>query len=197
MAFLAVLVSLSGNVGGLDLKAVTGADEHRSQPFTDWIFAVTTLGGNPAVILVTALAVAGLSAVRHWRGALALALSVALTQIAVTLLKLMVERPRPPSSEAAEAASGYSFPSGHSATSMALYALLGLLCARAFRGWTRGVILLAGAGTAFAVGASRVYLGVHYPTDVMAGWLIGAALALLCFAVVSVPGRGNRGPATA
>src|SRR5919108_3995048 len=95
IAVIAALVTLSANVDRFDLSAVADTHEHTFQPLTGWILAVTALGGTDTVILVTALAVAALAAARHWRGALALALSVVLTEVTVTLLKLVFERPRP------------------------------------------------------------------------------------------------------
>jgi undecaprenyl-diphosphatase len=81
--------------------------------------------------------------------------------------------------------SGFSFPSAHSASSVALYALLAFILARAARGSTRTALVVAGLAVAAAVGVSRVYLGAHYPTDVLAGWLTGGVLAAASWALVA------------
>jgi len=81
----------------------------------------------------------------------------------------VVERPHTP-----------SFPSGHSLNSMAIYGSLALLAARHLRRrFLSGVILVLGFLLPVAIGASRPYLGVHYPSDVLAGWTAGLACALL------------------
>jgi undecaprenyl-diphosphatase len=73
-----------------------------------------------------------------------------------------------------------SFPSGHSLNSMAIYGTLALLAARHLRRrFLTGVVLVLGFLLPVAIGASRPYLGVHYPSDVLAGWTAGLACALL------------------
>jgi undecaprenyl-diphosphatase len=128
------------------------------------------------VWLVTAAAALALVAFRHWRGAIALAVAVASTQLVVEALKLAVERPRP--DHAIAESSGFSFPSAHSATSVAVYATLTLLAARAVNGRLRVAMAVAGGLVVVAIGLTRIYLGAHYPTDVLAGWLTGAVIVL-------------------
>jgi undecaprenyl-diphosphatase len=130
------------------------------------------------ILLVTAIGLAGLAAVRHWHGFMTLALSVAATELVVHAVKVLVERPRPPEEEALTQAAGFSFPSGHAATAVAVYAVLALVVGRRCCDRTRVILAVVGALIVLGIGASRVYLGVHYPTDVIAGWLTGGALAL-------------------
>jgi undecaprenyl-diphosphatase len=83
-----------------------------------------------------------------------------------------------------------SFPSGHAMTTAVIYLTLGALLMRiAERQVTRLFIMGMAMLATFLVGASRVYLGVHYPTDVMAGWLVGLSWALLCWLVERVLDR--------
>jgi undecaprenyl-diphosphatase len=92
-----------------------------------------------------------------------------------TLIKLIVARPRPPAFLALVDAAGYSFPSGHSTAAAAGWLSLALAFAARAPGRGRTVVLV---GTAMViaglVGLSRVYLGVHQPTDVLGGWCLGA-----------------------
>lgn len=74
-----------------------------------------------------------------------------------------------------------SFPSGHALNSMAIYGALGLTEARRRRAALRGLLIALGLGLPILIGLSRPYRGVHYPTDVLAGWTAGLACALLAY----------------
>jgi undecaprenyl-diphosphatase len=101
-----------------------------------------------------------------------------------TLLKLSFERPRPDLVPHAVAVYTASFPSGHAMLSAVTYLTLGTLLARIQpRRRLRAYIVAVAVLLTLLVGTSRVYLGVHWPTDVLAGWCLGAAWAMLCWAV--------------
>lgn len=183
---LAAAVTVSATVAwadGLVVRSVHLNAVH--PPLTEWILALTSLADTGVVLVVTIALAALLALLRHWHGALVLGLSVALTHGIVDVAKQVVSRPRPADAYAVGDPSGFSFPSGHSATSVALYATAALIAARALSGSARVAVAVAGALVVLAVGASRVYLGAHYPTDVVAGWLIGAAVVLASWAAVS------------
>ena len=165
----ATVVRFDAALGGL-ARASAGAIP------TDAGFAISTLGGTDLVMPLTAVSALVLCTLREWRGALTVLLSVVGTQGLVALVKITVERPRPASNSSIADASGSSFPSAHSATAMALYATLTLLGAGACRGRARIVVWLAGFSLIASVGLSRILLAAHYPTDVLAGWLTGAAV---------------------
>lgn len=102
------------------------------------------------------------------------------------LLKAVVARPRPALWPWLVPTSGWSFPSGHAVAGAALYPLLGWLAlrGRGLGAWGYATGLLVGA----FVGLSRLYAGVHWPTDVLAGWAIGAALGGAAIAWLRRPG---------
>ena len=193
VALLATLVSFSATVSALD-GAVGGLA--RTGTLAEVAVDLSSLAGTDLILPLTAVAVLVLVLLRHWHGALTLAVAVIGTQAVVQLVKLTVDRPRPAANEALTAAHGPSFPSAHSATAVALYATLALLLAHRCRGWKRTAVLSAGGMVVVAVGLSRIELGAHYPLDVLAGWLTGAALVLAAWAAVArVAARPSARPA--
>jgi undecaprenyl-diphosphatase len=137
--------------------------------------------GSGAVVTLLVLTVSGylLLAARP-RLALFLVTCSAGSGALVMLLKNVFQRPRPDVVVPILEASGLSFPSGHAVISAALYPTMGVILALAVQP-LRLRLYVVSVAIAFAllVGATRVYLGVHYPTDVVAGWSIGFAWALL------------------
>ena len=157
---------------GRGLRSATGVlSPHASS-------MVSALGGSDFVLPLTAGCVLLLSLLRHWRGALTVVMAVGTTQVVVHLIKTVVERPRPRLNGTVAEASGFSFPSAHSATAMALYATITFIAARACRGPARAAIAATGVVLVAAIGTSRVLVAAHYPIDVVAGWLTGAALVV-------------------
>ncbi|MGB8997217.1 MAG: phosphatase PAP2 family protein, partial [Pseudonocardiaceae bacterium] len=144
-----------------------------------WLLAAAraaTTAGSALVVDVVAIVVAlALLIIRWWRGA-ALVVVARLGELAsTTAIKDLLARPRPVLLDPVDHAAGYSFPSGHAAGSAAVYgALVVLVLPRAAR-WTRALLLAVGALLICAVDASRVLLGVHYPSDVAAGTALGLA----------------------
>ena len=142
---------------------------------------VTALGGTTVLALVT-VAVAGLSLVlRKPHMALLLLAAGGGGMLVNTGLKHLFDRARPTIVPQLDSVQTLSFPSGHAMVSAAVYLSLAVLAARLLRPRRAKVYVVAVAvALTVAVGATRVYLGVHYPTDVLAGWLAGGLWALLC-----------------
>lgn len=113
--------------------------------------------------------------------ALLLLASVGGLWLAVFLLKDVYARQRPEIVAAMSDTAGMSFPSGHAMVSAALYPTLAVLVASVVHRLRLKLYLVAFAAVlAIVVGLTRLYLGVHYPTDVLAGWALGFAWAALC-----------------
>jgi membrane-associated phospholipid phosphatase len=183
VALLAAAVTTSATVVHLD-AAAGGAARAAGLP-VDLGFAMSLLGSTDVVLPVTLAAVLVLILLRHWRGALTLTLAVFATQAACSVIKLAVERPRPALNGAVSDASGFSFPSAHSATAVAVYATLALVLVRGCRApAARAAVVALAAGLVAAIGLSRVLLAAHYPIDVLAGWLTGGALVAASWLLV-------------
>ena len=141
--------------------------------------AITTLG-NAATLTWVVLAAALLLAIgRHYVAALATILAALTGGWAVTLIKHTVGRARPTLVEHWASVHDLSFPSGHSASSAVVYLTLAALATQVVRPPAAKHAIMAGAVLLVsAIGVSRVYLGVHWPSDVLAGWCLGTGWAL-------------------
>jgi len=140
--------------------------------------------GSTSVLALFVLAVAGSLVVRRQFHALGLLLVATLGGVLlIAFLKTTFARPRPPAAFHLTEVSSRSFPSGHTMESAIIYLTLAALLARLVRTRILQVYFVAVAFLlTFVVGLSRVYLGVHYPTDVLAGWTAGLGWSLLCWA---------------
>jgi undecaprenyl-diphosphatase len=131
---------------------------------------------------------------RAWPGIAALCW-LWLGQAARLPINQQIARPRPPQALRLVAAGGYSFPSGHTTSATIGYGLLAVLVIRMLpvgRRWLRALPTVIAVCAAVAVGFSRLYLGVHWPSDVAAGWALGVAwLALGGLAAALIPRRGS------
>jgi undecaprenyl-diphosphatase len=145
---------------------------------------VTSLGGAAVLVLVI-LAVAGFVALqRQYHAFWLLIAAVAGGVLINVLLKHLFDRPRPDFVPPLMRAESASFPSGHSLLSAVVYLTLGALLTRLVRHMKARIYIVATAlFLSFIVGLSRIYLGVHYPTDVLAGWTVGLVWAVLCWLV--------------
>jgi undecaprenyl-diphosphatase len=144
----------------------------------------TSLGGTAVLALVTLVTAGFLALDGKKHMALFTGASVAGGMVMSNLLKDVFQRPRPEIVPHIVYASNTSFPSGHSMLSAVTYLTLGALLARSHqRKALKAYFLVIAALLSVMVGVTRVYLGVHWPTDVLAGWTAGAVWALLCWLV--------------
>jgi undecaprenyl-diphosphatase len=154
----------------------------------DWLLPVArefTALGSSTVMLTLIIAVGGYLWLERRYGILALVIVSTFGGMAISsYLKIFFGRPRPSVVPHLAPVSSPSFPSGHSLVSAVVYMTLGVLLTRVTtdrRAKTYFVVLAA--TITFLIGLTRVYVGVHYPTDVLAGWAIGLVWALACGAV--------------
>jgi undecaprenyl-diphosphatase len=143
---------------------------------------ITALGSTSVLVLVTVAVVVYLLLAGRRATALFVFAAVAGGQVLASLAKLEVDRPRPELVSHLVTETSLSFPSGHAMLSAVTYLTLGTLAARFVRGRATKIYLLSLAVlVTLMVGVSRVYLGVHWPSDVLAGWCAGFAWAMLCW----------------
>ncbi len=146
---------------------------------------VTALGSTSVLCLVVVIVVGYLAIVRRPREIVVLLAAVATGLVLSASLKFAFDRPRPPAGSAVQRTHTTSFPSGHSFSSALVYLTLGAMLARVMPARKLRVYLIGVAiGLSVLIGLTRVYLGVHYPTDVLAGWAAGAGWAVLWWLVV-------------
>lgn len=193
LAAFAVFVWAAGEVyeslrestalSGIDVPVLQWMVAHRTEGLNAVVTAFSTIGGPVIMPIIAAVTVIALA--RHWRSRLPITLMVAATagSVAATVVgKKYVARVRP---DHALAVPPYefapSFPSGHSLNSVVVGGVVAyLLWRHLHRPASRAAVVVVGVVFALAMGMSRVYLGHHWLTDVLAGWALGAAwLALL------------------
>jgi undecaprenyl-diphosphatase len=168
----------------------------------EWLLVVfrdlTGLGGHTILTLLV-LAIGGfLIGVRKRHAAAFLVVAVGGGALLSALLKELFERPRPAVVTHLVEVSSASFPSGHAMLSAITYLTLGALVARVIPSQRlRAYVFAIAIVVTLLVGISRLYLGVHWPTDVLAGWCVGASWALACWTVANwLQSRGRlEGPA--
>lgn len=154
--------------------------------FEEMMRDVTALGGFTFLTLFVVIAVAALAFYRERRQAIVLGVSIALAAGANDALKLLFDRARPDLVSHGSYVYTHSFPSGHSMLSAATFLTTAAILS-SFQTRRRAKAFIFGIAVLLtvAVGVSRVYLGVHWPTDVLGGWTLGAVWALTARIVLS------------
>lgn len=152
--------------------------------FEEMMRDFTSLGGTGILILIVSAVSGYLLSLRRYKRLAVLLTAVIGGMLLSVLLKGIFDRPRPALILEGSYAFNASFPSGHALLSAATYLTLGGLLAQIqnrFR--LKAFFILLSVFVMGLVGVSRLYLGVHWPSDVLAGWTIGAIWALLCWTV--------------
>ncbi|MBA3393563.1 MAG: phosphatase PAP2 family protein [Deltaproteobacteria bacterium] len=190
IALIAAFAGLASNV----LEAETDTIDHailmalRSADGTNpigpaWlergIVNLSALGSTSVTVLIIVLASVFLLLDRRPRQAMLVIATTASAGFILLLLKTSIGRERPSIVKHIDIAGGLSFPSGHTLLAAVLYPTLGMLIASNLRGRHLKIFVFAVAALlALVVGLTRVYIGVHYPTDVLGGWCLGVAVSI-------------------
>jgi undecaprenyl-diphosphatase len=178
---------MEGDTGALDariLRAFRSAEDPSVLIGPAWLETalvdVTALGGPTVIWLVVVTVIGFLCLQSRYRTAIMVAAAAGSGEILNQLLKLLFMRPRPSVVPHLRDAFSPSFPSGHAMESAIVYLTLGVMLMRVSeRRITKIYCLGVAVVVTFLVGASRVFLGVHYPTDVLGGWILGFLWASL------------------
>jgi undecaprenyl-diphosphatase len=176
------------------------AEPWGSLQFEEAVRDVTALGSFVVLLMVTLITVGFLVVLKRYAEAGTMAFAAVGGQIISEALKAYFDRPRPDFVAHIVETTSASFPSGHAMMSAAIYLSIGAMLARVqSKRRLKTYIHVTALLLTLMVGASRVYLGVHYPTDVLGGWCLGAAWAILCWSVLAwlTRGKGDAPPASA
>lgn len=161
-----------------------------TDPFTDVFRAVTTLGNFATLVVVTVIAVADFWRRRERTDAVFVAFAFLGAQVLSSGMKLGFQRERPFFPDPLATESTFSFPSGHSLVSLAVYGSIALVLARRLPRRADRMLLLGATGLLIlAIGFSRLYLGVHFLSDVLAGFAAGAAWLALLYVALELRSR--------
>jgi len=203
---VAAIVAVACAVAFLLLGAVvngqghTGLDAPASSfvsglPVPTDAWTLLTAAGGLVLVPIGIVLVVGLLVVGQVRMAIVVAAALILAAVGTEIVKLVIARPRPPG-EPLVSAPGYSFPSGHTLNSTVTYGLIALVAWRSPLPFpARRVVVAALVALIALIGLSRIALGVHYPSDVLAGWLAGTAIVAAA-AALTRPAQAGPAPPT-
>ncbi len=154
----------------------------RNQPADSAMTAITMLGDWQVLYVMCGAMAVWLLWHRAWRSALAVLLTVSVGQLLTHALRMLVQRERPIVLDGNAIENLYSFPSGHTATTTLVFGLLAVIVGHSMGRWSRALVFSCAVMMICLMGFSRLYLGVHWLSDVLAG----AALSAVCLAVFGV-----------
>jgi membrane-associated phospholipid phosphatase len=188
-AFAAIADAMTDGETAYDQDVASWLHARATDPLTEFFEAVTTLGNGIVLAGVTAIAAYLLLRRGHRRESLLIVLAFVGAEIVSYSLKLGFRRDRPFFTDPLANESTFSFPSGHSTVSLAVYGALAVVLARRLRGRAE-IACLAGAAVLISlIGFSRLYLGVHFLTDVLAGFAAGTAWLAACVVTLDLHQR--------
>lgn len=167
LLFFSILILNSPTLNALDLRAVVYLSQQRNETFNQISSSLSVLGGMPFVLFFTTLWCFVLAWYKKYSKILFIGLGLIGSIACAWLLKYLIAKPRPPEIYHLVESYGSSFPSAHSFYAASLAALV-LLVSRGHQLY-RYLAVLA-CSWLLVMGGSRVYLGVHYPSDVISGW---------------------------
>lgn len=176
--------SMQLGTSGIDVDVYRWVTQNRAEPWISVSHALTVLGNTIPLALAVIIVVTGLVSTRHCSTAALVGIGSVTGYLLMVGLKALFGRDRPPVPDRLLHIDTHSFPSGHAmmtAVCFGLFAVAAYHCSK----WVREhpAVLVVAPVLTIVVGCTRVYLGVHWCTDVLAGWIVGALWVVLCVSV--------------
>ncbi len=176
---------VSGKTQAFDESVLRWLGAHHTKALDGAMLEITALGTGTVVMMIVGIAAMFLGFTRHKYSALLLLVATAGGLVLNMVLKHFFNRPRPHVIVWGTNAVSSSFPSGHAMSATIVYTCVAYLAARlAQYKWQRWTVMFLAAVVIILISLSRLYLGVHYPSDVLAGAVIGLAWAAFCMATL-------------
>lgn len=170
-----------------DLRIISFLQILRVPVWNNIMLFITYMGNGPLLFLAVFLTAIILLLRSRWHYVIALLVSIVFGEMFLWIIKNWIERPRPPITNALLPVAGYSFPSGHAFVAFSFYGLLFYFLGRTAKGKVRKAFITAlGVAVIFAIGFSRIYLGVHWLSDVLASYASGAALLTVIITALEI-----------
>ena len=163
-----------------DLKIISYIQSLENQYLTVFYKMITIIADTYQSAIITILLVTFLYFKKHYREALFLAITMTTCGLAMPLLKNVFSRERPNIYRLIEI-SGYSFPSGHTTSATTMYLTLAIILLSIMKKLNKYFVFSIAVLGIVIIGSSRIYLGVHYPTDVMAGICLGISIVSIVY----------------
>jgi undecaprenyl-diphosphatase len=186
---LALLLVFETGIGQLDRELLAAVISLRNPDLTEFASTVTRLG-SASVVVWLGIAAAVILGLRSRRILLPLSLlgALAATASLVTILKIALDRPRPPAELVVGVPlSSDAFPSGHTTDGSVLVVLAASMLALTFgSALVRRLLVISACVVALLIGCSRTYLGLHWPSDVLGGWLLATTMVSVTMALVNL-----------
>ncbi len=177
VAGLLIVVATTGGFVGRDTAALAEATQERTGTLNTAAVTLTEIGNTAASALIAIAA----GAVCWWRGrrdeAVYLVATMATASLVFTVVKRFLERPRPPASAQVVRETNESLPSGHATMSAVVLASIVVVAWPHLAARGRALLVAVAVSWSGAIGLTRIYLGVHWFSDVLAGWTLGLAWA--------------------
>lgn len=176
-----------------DQTAATTIHELRTPALTTFFLVITALGSIEAIALVSLVGAVVFGVWRRWLPFWAWLIAAGGSVMLLLLLKALFARPRPYVEYPLLLETYYSFPSGHAMEAVVLYGMLAYFAMLALRTWwTRSTVVFGTSLLVLLIGFSRMYLGVHYFSDVVAGFAAGGVWLSICIMAIEFVRQGKR-----
>lgn len=189
---LAIRATSANAISNMDISMFTLMREMRNAPADEIMIVLTMLGDVVVMAMLSVTIIAWLVWRKAYRAALAAAIAIAAAKLFEILVKVGIQRPRP-IELAYNSADYFSFPSGHATMAAVIFGILAVLVSHSMGRWGRALVYGTCAAAVVAIGYSRVYLGAHWLSDVLAGLLFGTVIAAAFgVAIEAIPPRRIR-----